>query len=73
MTRKHFVILADALGKDLNRTTLHREPFTEETVEDRYGNTISAMYQCNPSFDRGRFIAAIIDSANARRKALAAA
>ena len=73
MTRKHFIIIARALGKDLQRTTLHREAFTPESVQDRYGNLIDSLYECNPSFDRGRFVSAIIESAEARRSALAAA
>jgi len=72
MTRKHFKIIAEALGQDLQRTTLHREEFTPESVTDRYGNTIVSMYQCNPNFDRGRFILAIIEAAEARRAVLAA-
>ena len=73
MTRKHFVIIAAALGKDLQRTTLHNEAFTEESVVDRYGNLIDSLYGCNPSFDRDRFVSAIIAAADARRSVLAGA
>jgi len=73
MTRKHFIIIAEALGRDLQRTTLHREAFTPESVLDRYGNTIVSLYQCNPNFNRDRFIEAIIESAEITRGVLSGA
>jgi hypothetical protein len=71
MTRKHFQIVADALGNDMYQFVKLDEEVTANMVENRYGYTIQAMYQCNPNFDDQRFIAAIVEAANRQRMALA--
>jgi len=73
MTRKHFRILADALGRDMWRYVGTKEEITSEMVTDRYGYTIEAMYECNPGFHRKTFINAIMESAQKQQGALDAA
>jgi hypothetical protein len=69
MTRKHFRILADALGRDMwdPSTT---EPFTEDEVRERYGYTINAMYECNPAFDCQKFVDEILRVVNMHQNIL---
>jgi hypothetical protein len=71
MTRKHFQIVANALGNDMWQYVKLNEEVTPKMVENRYGYTIQAMYECNPNFDDQRFIAAIVEAANRQRRALA--
>jgi len=61
MSRKHFRILAEALGRDISKNT--EEAITTDMIMERYGRTIDAMYQCNPNFNSGIFVAAILESA----------
>ena len=69
MTRKHFRILADALGRDmLDPSTT--EPFTEDEVRERYGYTIQAMYECNPMFNGQKFVDAILEIVNKHQNIL---
>ena len=69
MSRKHFRILADALGRDMwNPSTA--EPFTEDMVRDRFGYTINAMYECNPAFNSQTFVDAILKVANMHQNIL---
>jgi len=70
MTRKHFKIIAESLGNDMWQFVKLDEEVTPKMIESRYGYTISAMYECNPAFDRERFVDAIVEAANKQRKAL---
>jgi hypothetical protein len=70
MTRKHFRILADALGWDLELNVDHANTITPGMVTERYGYTINSMYECNPAFDKDKFVDAIIQSAQKRQDRL---
>lgn len=70
MTRKHFKIIADALGWDLELNVDHDRNITPGMVTERYGYTINSLYECNPAFDKDKFVDAIVQSAQKRQARL---